>query len=398
MKNNYFNVIIPTRNRLETLRYSLQTALNQDYINYKIIISDNNSTDGTRDFVSSLHSEKIAYFNTGGSLSMSGNFEFALSKSKEGFVILIGDDDGLLPNALNDINGIIHKEKTLAISSRTALYYWPGGSPYEDLLIIPSGERICERRASIQYLKKVLNGDLNYPELPMLYTGGVVHTRLIEKAKEGRNKFFHSFTPDVYSGIAIASVVDEYTRTEKPFAIAGLSKYSNGQSQLGTSNDTAIAQIFLSENDIPFYPSLGDGKTNSLHLLTLEAYLQSGFLRTNEKVDLLRQFEIVIAKTSKKTKKETKNYLRLQCGFRSEFLSKSQFCIVLLTIIFALKDAFRLFKKFMAWDMISVKGIVKNVEDASLYISQKESGIVQSIFYKFKFIKFAIHRRSLSFR
>ncbi|WP_404813344.1 glycosyltransferase family A protein, partial [Acidithiobacillus ferridurans] len=39
MKKNFFNVLIPTRNRLETLKYSLATALNQDYDNYQVIIS-----------------------------------------------------------------------------------------------------------------------------------------------------------------------------------------------------------------------------------------------------------------------------------------------------------------------------------------------------------------------
>ncbi len=389
MENNYFNVIIPTRNRLETLRYSLQTALNQDYDRYKIIVSDNNSTDGTGHFLRSLNSEKIEYFNTGRSLSMSGNFEFALSKIKEGFVVLIGDDDGLLLTALNDINDIIQQKKTLAISSRTVLYYWPGGSPYENLLMIPRGKENLQKRTSHRYLNKVLKGVLDYSDLPMLYTGGVVHSSLIEKAKKDQNKFFHSFTPDVYSGIAIASVVNEYIRTEKPFAISGLSKYSNGQSQLGTSNDFSIAQIFLSENDIPFHPLLGDGKTNSVHILTLEAYLQCGFLRPKEEVDLMGQFEIAVSKAPRKTKKEIKNYLRLHCHFYPEFLSKSQFRVYALTGIFFLKNAFRLFRKFITWDMV-FENKINNVQEASAYLHQEEWRLSKSVCYKWEYIKRAI--------
>ena len=45
--NIFFNIIVPTKNRKETLKYTLQTISAQDYDNYKIIILDNNSSDGT---------------------------------------------------------------------------------------------------------------------------------------------------------------------------------------------------------------------------------------------------------------------------------------------------------------------------------------------------------------
>lgn len=392
MKNNFFNIIIPTRNRLETLRHSLKTILNQDYNNYRIIVSDNYSNDGTKDFVESLNSEKIEYFNTGRSLSMSSNYEFALSKIKEGFVILIGDDDGLLPSALKNINDIINKEKILAISSSTVFYYWPGASPYENLLMIPMGKVNIERRESTKFLKKVLNGDLDYSELPMLYTGGVVHSSLIEKAKNSENKFYNSFTPDVYSGIAIASVVNEYIRLEKPFAISGISKYSNGQSQLGSNKDASIAQTFFCENDIPFFPALGDGKIKSIHFLTLEAYIQSGYLRLNDEVDLNRQFEIVVSKAQKKLKKEIKNYLQFNCNFNPEFLSRSQFRIYALTVKYHLKNAFRRFNRFIGWDVVFVKNKMNNVNEASEYIDKRSCGMAETIFYKFEYIKSIISR------
>ena len=382
MKKNFFNVIIPTRNRLETLRHSLKTVLKQDYENYKIIISDNFSTDGTRDFVESLDSKNIDYFNTGRSLSMSSNYEFAISKISEGFVILIGDDDGLLPSALQNINNIINTEKTLAISSATVFYYWQGASPYQDLLMIPRKKAVVKRRTSKEYLKKVLNHDLNYSELPMLYTGGVVHTSLIEKAKSDGNKFYNSMTPDVYSAIAIASVVSEYTRVEKPFAISGLSRYSNGQSQLGLNQDATIAQKFFQENDIPFHPVLGDGKIKSIHLLTLEAYIQSGFLRHGEVIDMARQYEIVIAKTPKNLRNEIRAYLKLHCDFNPALISISWLRISVLKLNYYLGGIVRRFKNLAAWDMLFVKGKINNVYEASEYIDKVSLDLMRSILYR----------------
>ena len=387
MQDNYFNVVIPTRNRLETLRHSLKTVLNQNYSNYKIIVSDNYSVDGTKDYVEKLNSEKIEYYNTGKSLSMSSNYEFSLSKIKEGFVVLIGDDDGLLSSALSDINYIINRYDALSISSRTNIYYWPGANPYENLLMMPSRSENIERRKSNIIIKKVINGDLDYSELPMLYTGGVVHSSLIAKAKNIEGKFYNSFTPDVYSGIAIASITDEYIRIANPFAITGLSQYSNGQSQLGSNKDPSIANSFFKENDIPFIPNLGDGKVKSLQLLTLEAYLQCSFLRLNNEVKIKRQYEIVVARAPKNIKEEVKNYLKFHCNFNPHHLLISHFIIYILQLKFFIKNNFNRLNRFIQWDILFVEKKVENVNGASQFISNLDRNVSAKIYYKYELIK-----------
>ena len=38
-----FSVLLPTRNRLKYLKYAVDSVLAQDYVNWEIIISDNDS-------------------------------------------------------------------------------------------------------------------------------------------------------------------------------------------------------------------------------------------------------------------------------------------------------------------------------------------------------------------
>ena len=319
---------------------------------------------------------------------MSSNFEFAISKINEGFVIVIGDDDGLLPHALTDLNGLLNQENVLAISSKTDVYYWPGGSPNEDLLMVPAGNGGTSRKQSAESLKKVLKGDLNYTELPMLYTGGVVHSTLIERARNRDGKFYNSFTPDMYSGIAITSVVDQFLRSEAPFAISGLSRYSNGQSQLGVSKSESIAEDFFRANDIPFYHALGDGKIKSVHLLTLEAYIQSSFLRSDkDKIDMLRQFEIVVAKAPKNLRNETINYLKVNCSFNPAPMSISQIGMHIVMAKFMLMNIIERFNRIMFWDAIPVGGKADNVYEASEYITKTKLRLIDKILYKLKYVK-----------
>jgi glycosyltransferase involved in cell wall biosynthesis len=387
MKDNFFNVIIPTRNRLATLQYALKTVLKQNYQNFKIIISDNFSSDGTRDYIQGLDSSKIDYFNTEKNLSMSSNYEFAISKIKEGFVILIGDDDGLLPSALMDINNVINQGNILAIASNPVVYYWPEARPYENLLMVPGATARIKYRRSAIFLEKVLIGNSHYAELPMLYTGGVVHSSLIEKAKNGGQKFYNSFTPDVYSGIAIASVINEYVKMETPFAISGLSRYSNGQSQLGSNSDASIAKTFFDENDIPFFRSLGNGQVKSLHLLTLEAYLQSGFLRKNEWININQRLETVVAKAPKHLRQEIRRYLNVNCDFHPELISISQLRINLLSIKFSVVGFIQSARRFIKWDIIYVQSDICNVYEASQFVEKMNRSFITKLIYRVNLLK-----------
>jgi len=46
-----FTIVIPTRDRADTLIYSIQNALAQDYENFEILVSDNASNDNTKKVV-----------------------------------------------------------------------------------------------------------------------------------------------------------------------------------------------------------------------------------------------------------------------------------------------------------------------------------------------------------
>lgn len=380
----FFNIVIPTKNRLKTLEFSLKTALNQHYENYTIIISDNNSKDGTFEFINSLDSTKIEYYNTGKTLSMSSNFEFALSKISRGYVIIIGDDDGLLPDALYNLNLIIKKERPLAISSKTIIYTWPGDVTPPNLLLVPpmhSGYTLEHSKSSI---KRVMSGKIDYNFLPTLYTGGVIHHALIEKARDRRGTFYHSLTPDAYSAFAITSVVDNFIRCNSPFAIMGASRFSNGQSSFGLNTNKSPAEDFFKTNNIPFYHSLGNGQIKSLQIITYEAYLQSSFLRTKTPdIKRERQFEISIIKSKDKTNKlEIIKYLNKYCDYSPPKNILNTAVIYLSKIkykIFLLSDRV---SKFIIWDTIPITENITNVYDVTKILWPRHIPIILKIKYK----------------
>lgn len=283
MENPKITVIIPTRERANVLESALRTVTSQDYKNLEIIVSDNYSGDGTDKVVEQAQSKdnRIRYLNTGKRLSMSHNWEFALSHVQDGWVNFIGDDDGLLPGAINRIAEIIQETRAQVIRTEYCTYDWPGMPEHpQGQLIVPLTIGL-EIRDSKKWLYKVMTGRSQYNQLPMIYNGGFIHISLLQQMKERVGHFFASVNPDVYTAVALARLVDEFLYVREPLAISGTSKFSNGHSAFSTSaTRSKIAyQQFLSEGNIPFHsaiPTLEDGSIPlSLQACVYEAYLQA---------------------------------------------------------------------------------------------------------------------------
>src|SRR4051812_40299444 len=100
MSDPLVTLAIPTRDRADTLAYTLATALGQDSEDFEILVSDNFSSDQTREVVFAIEDSRLRYVNTGRRVSMTDNFEFALNHARGKYVIYIGDDDGLMQGAV----------------------------------------------------------------------------------------------------------------------------------------------------------------------------------------------------------------------------------------------------------------------------------------------------------
>jgi glycosyltransferase involved in cell wall biosynthesis len=288
--------------------------LNQAYNNYEIIVSDNYSQDNTYEVVRSFHDTKLKYVNTGRRMSMSENFDFALSHVKDGYVIFIGDDDGVVPNSLEYVNDIINQTGVEAVTSHNAFYTWPGTpNPNQLFWSAKSGYEI---RDSKEWIKKYLTFKMVYTfELPGAYCGFVKREVFDRVLKDGF--FFRSPTPDAYSAIAVAFATDKYVYSHTAFAVHGASARSNGGSFLnqkkGEEKQEAIC--FLKENSIPFHRDIVF--TKAFRISSLEAYLQFSDtfpeLTKDYHIDWKLFLSYVLTERQENTKEEIEEAVQKMC-------------------------------------------------------------------------------------
>lgn len=302
------SVVIPTRERCDVLESSLRTVTQQQYENLEILVSDNHSRDRTEEIVRSVADPRVRYVNTGRRVSMSHNWEFALSHVTGDWVTVIGDDDGLLPDCIPRVRALIDGGAASAIQSATCLYRWPGHKKRTHGRIRIPMRTGLETRNSAEWIERVLRGMATHLDLPVLYTGGFVKRSVLEHIKEKCGRLYNSRIPDVYSAFAVASVLPSYTYSHSPLAISGVSRHSTGTDQFSARSTSADSpsQKFFSEENLPFHsdiPLMADGNVpSSLAILNLESYLQASPLRTPDPNESAQQhLEVVLAGTNHDT-------------------------------------------------------------------------------------------------
>ena len=110
LKNPKVTIAIPTYNRKEFLKNAIHSALEVDYLNKEIIISDNGSTDGTSDYLGQLSNNSIKVYQSQSNKGIIWNWNNCLNKATGDAIIFLSDDDILekksIINLLSTMNSM----------------------------------------------------------------------------------------------------------------------------------------------------------------------------------------------------------------------------------------------------------------------------------------------------
>ena len=103
-----FSVLLPTRNGEKYLKSCIESVLSQDYEDMELIVFDNANTDNTAEVVNSYSNDKrLKYYRTDSVVSVTDNWNNALKKSSGDYVLMMGDDDFLLPGYFDTLDKTI---------------------------------------------------------------------------------------------------------------------------------------------------------------------------------------------------------------------------------------------------------------------------------------------------
>lgn len=231
----FISVIIPTRERADTLLFAIKTALDQKSDNYEVIVSDNFSQDNTKKVVESFHDPRLVYVNSGRRLSMCDNYEFGLEHAKGEYVIFIGDDDAIMPGAIDALQLTIKSNPNLVYSWPMSLYIWPKDGKEASSYLSPN------TRPFETNLKKIATRFIavmrESGQLPSVYHGAVSKS-ILDMIRKQTGRVFHSTQPDVFTSFAIPVFCDTAINVGYAVTVSGRSPKAN--SAVGYDKDSRI--------------------------------------------------------------------------------------------------------------------------------------------------------------
>lgn len=304
MESQSYTVIIPTRERCDTLIAALKSVTSQDNERLQIIVSDNFSKDQTKDVVDDARDPRILYVNPGQRLSMSKHWEYALSHATNEWITIMGDDDALLPDCLAKVGELASGSRVSMIRSAVCQYMWPRFNDAEFARMVVPMRSGVEVRKGREQLSKTLRGWDNYRGLPMIYNGGFVKRSVVSAASQN-GRFFYSCIPDVFSGVMLSHVLDEFLFVNEPLALNGASSHSTGASQFSAIRKAGSpSSLFRSEGNIDFHPSVpmtdGHDYPASLPAMIYESCAQvSDLMQDSLQIEPAMQLRVILAAVNK---------------------------------------------------------------------------------------------------
>lgn len=212
MSRPRISVVIPTRDRPDTLKHAVATVR------------------GAMDRYP--EAELIVCENPGGARTMTDNWELAVSRATGEYVTVLGDDDGLTLHALEHVGWFANTTKADIINSTQAIYSWPG---VDWGFFLPASIPTRMRRFA-PLIEDVQHHLPNIFGAPSLYNS-FVHRDVLDRIRAKSGRLFGSVTPDWYSAIALAVTCSEYLSVGTPLRLAGISPKSNGY---GASQGSAL--------------------------------------------------------------------------------------------------------------------------------------------------------------
>lgn len=232
------SIVIPVRNSADTLRYTLQTCLNQQTdAKYEIVLSDNSDEGNTKvyDLYRELADNRIKYYHTPFVLNLSKSFEFAFLHAKGKFITSIGADDGIYPWAVQLMKDFLPQMTDSNILRwNRSFYAWPHFSKEQENML---GFSLCDNTQHISLEKQVLKSQFDdvlhnlkkvLYALPSCYINSGFKREFFYELLTNTGRLWDGISQDLYIS-AVNLVNNEFIYyVDMPLTMAGMSGHSAG--------------------------------------------------------------------------------------------------------------------------------------------------------------------------
>lgn len=278
-KNPKLSILIPTRNRADYVRFAIKSALAIPSPSVEVIVSENHGQDEALEVCQSFDDPRLRVIQPESPIPMHENFELLLKESKGDWITFVGDDDAVMPHAAEHLDYLTSRyPEAEAIYSPRAYYFWKGMNEEYGSKCVEFSFGSCEQWCdSKRQLARTLRGDIDYIELPQMYSGGFHRRSLVNRVLRSQNGiYFKSVTPDAYAALMACVHTYRYLKTGVPMTWVGSSPHQ--ALETGKSHFKDREKDFFglhSDDTLTFHQALGEKPVINFRLFFFESYISA---------------------------------------------------------------------------------------------------------------------------
>ncbi|MGZ4336033.1 MAG: glycosyltransferase family 2 protein [Gaiellaceae bacterium] len=244
-----YSVLLPTRNGGALLERCVGSILGQPYGDMELVVSNNASEDETAEILDTFsEDERLRVVQLAEPVSVTQNWNVALSHARGQRILLIGDDDLLLANYFDRVDGLLDRYSDPDVLSYNAFAYaYPGfagslHSHYADPFF-ESDARIPRGGVVPQDMRLTMVADVFRFVFPIALNMQtvVIARRALSRLTCG---LFKEPFPDFYAISALLLRADRWVNVDDRLLVVGVSPKSFGRT-LHRSDEQARGVDYL---------------------------------------------------------------------------------------------------------------------------------------------------------
>lgn len=286
-----FSILIPTKDRLNLLKEAINSILSQSYSNWELIIADNCSQDNVEDYIISLRDERVVYYRQPKPVSVTENWNAANDAATGDYMIMLGDDDALVPEALEILEKKIIIYAPQILSFMAYQYVQPNVdtcNPLGDVNLVNPFSMINfteEQSLSLEWRKNVIDMCFSFERTIGYNMQYYCYSTEMVKVLEQYGKFYEPPYPDYYTTSMCMLLAEKFVYIPKTLAIIGITPKSYGYYYI--NNIEKEGMKFHKEADYRLYaPLIVQNKLCSVDEMDTAAFVT--FTCVSEKTKMVR--------------------------------------------------------------------------------------------------------------
>lgn len=274
------SIVIPTHNRQKYAKGCVDSLSKIASEEVEILVSDSSSANDLFEYVKSNYSSiNIKVLKPENVNNAVENFNYAIDKAQGHYILIIGDDDTVLPNIVNLLKYLQEKSVDAVRFNFPYEYFWD--DCYEEHKNLNNSMRatsftgeVTEFDALTEAMEAGNNFGHGVLKMPRAYLG-VVSRPLIDRIENKYGKLFGGVSPDIYSSLLISYESAKTVNVDFPVVIPG----SSGASTSGKSVNGKHVSELMDNDHLSAFPNLKWDlkipKFYSTHTVWAFSYLQA---------------------------------------------------------------------------------------------------------------------------